>query len=73
MDNALCCANCGDVVVKSVDGSLKVRSKVLICKGSQSFAVCKGCNHEIPVPLKFDESMMKSIASTKKLRLYVNK
>lgn len=71
MNNALCCTNCGDVVLKSVNGTIKIRSKVLVFDGSQALAVCKGCDTEIPVPLRFDESMVKSVAETKKLRLYV--
>lgn len=74
MNHALCCTNCGEIVVKAMaDGSTKLRAKVIVFKESQAVAVCKGCNSEIPVPLTVDEHMLKSIAETKRLRLYVRK
>ncbi len=69
--NALCCTSCGDVIIKSTDNDVKVRSKVLIFKSEGTFAICKGCGEEIPVPLIIDQSMMKGIATSKKLRLFV--
>lgn len=71
MNDALCCSACGEIIVKSVDGTIKVRSKVLILNDESATAVCKGCGTEIPIPIKFDNDMMKSVIQTKKLRLYV--
>lgn len=72
--DALCCVGCGEVIIKSVDGVMKVRSKVLVVPdGGVVKAVCKGCSMEVPVPLKPDMSLMKSNVFTRKLRLYVNK
>lgn len=73
MDNALCCAHCGEIVIKSVGNETKIRSKVLVVRDDQVIAVCKGCSSEIPVPLQVDEEMVKSLAKTSKLRLYVRK
>jgi len=72
MNDALCCSACGEIIVKSVDGTVKIRSKVLILTDDAATAVCKGCGTEIPIPLKFDDNMVKSVMQTKKLRLYVN-
>lgn len=69
--NALCCTSCGDVIIKSTGEDTKIRSKVLIVKSDSVVAVCKGCGEEIPVPLSVDNQMMKSIGSSKKLRLFV--
>lgn len=68
---ALCCTQCGDIIIKSTDDDVKVRSKVLVFKSNGTFAICKGCGEEIPVPVIIDNSMMKSIATSKKLRLFI--
>lgn len=73
MDNALCCTKCGEVVIKSMGTSTKIRAKVLVVRDDQTIAICKGCGVEIPVPLKMDESMAKALERTAKLRLYVRK
>ena len=73
MNNALSCTQCDNIIIKSIEGELKVRAKVLVFKENQAFAICKGCNSEIPVPLVVDMSMMKSITSSNKLRLYIKK
>lgn len=70
---ALCCTKCGEMVVKSMhDGSLKIRSKVVLVKDDGlAYAICKGCETEIPVPLRSDDSLIKSMMS--RLRLYVKR
>lgn len=73
MNTALCCTHCGEVVFKSMNDSTKLRSKVLVFRDEQAFAVCKGCNNEIPVPVVLDTTLMKAIMSSSKLRLYVRK
>lgn len=73
MDNALCCVNCGEVVIKSLhNGETKLRAKVIVFRESSCVAICKGCNTEVPVPLVVDTDMMKSMVKTK-LRHYVRK
>jgi len=73
VDNALCCTKCGEVVIKSMGTSTKIRAKVLVVRDNQTFAVCKGCDSEIPVPLVMNETMAKALGKTAKLRLYVRK
>jgi transcription elongation factor Elf1 len=44
---------CGDIVVKStIDGTSKIRSKILLLKNNTAYAVCKGCGTEVKVPIK---------------------
>ena len=74
MDNALCCSKCDDVVLKSFEsGEMKLRSKVVIFKDDKAVAICKGCGTEIPIPVAVDFTLMKSVVSSEKLRLYVKK
>ncbi len=73
MDNALCCTKCGEVIIKSIGDSTKIRAKILVVKSDQTYAICKGCDSEIPVPLRMDETMFKSLAKSAALRLYVRK
>lgn len=58
-------------MLKSSSEGIKLRSKVVLFKAEGTFAVCKGCGTEVPVPVVADMSLVKSIVSTKKLRLYV--
>lgn len=71
MNQSLCCANCGEVIIRGYSEGIKVRSKVTIIKATGAYAVCRGCNEEVPIPLKADVGLAKSIASNKKLKLYV--
>lgn len=41
---------CSEVILKSVDGELKIRSKMMVVRGNTVLAVCKSCSSEIPVP-----------------------
>jgi len=70
MDQMLFCANCDEVIVKSSGSSTKIRSKVIIIRDDSTFAVCKGCDTELelPVTLEVKKSVNKSIS-----RLYVKK
>lgn len=68
----LACSNCGEMVIKSVGGDIKLRTKILLLseeKGSR--AVCKGCNEEIPIPLTLDVDMVKSMSRQKSPPLYL--
>lgn len=74
MNEALCCTNCGETVIKSMsDGTSKLRSKVVVFRDGKAMAVCKGCNSEIPVPIVIDMDLMKSMTHRERLRLYVKK
>lgn len=69
---SLACSVCHEMVVKSVNEELKIRSKVLLVKDNNTYAVCKGCGSEIPVPLRLDADMAKSLSTRKKEpRLYL--
>ena len=68
----LACSKCHEMVVKSVDGEIKMRTKILLIseeKGAR--AVCKGCGEEIPIPIKMDVDMVKSLAKEKSPPLYL--
>ena len=48
--------DCSEVIVKSQNGSVKLRSKILIFKGKDAFAVCKKCGTEVQVPVSLNKS-----------------
>jgi len=73
VDDALCCAKCGEVVIKALGDVTKIRAKVIVVKDGVTLAICKGCDTEIPLPLRMDATLAKSISKTAKLRLYVRK
>lgn len=69
----LACSNCHEMVIKSVGGELKLRTKIiLISEEGGARAVCKGCNTEIPIPLVLDTEMVKSMAKGNTPRLYLS-
>lgn len=73
-DHFLACYKCHEVVVKGSGQDLKIRSKVLLLKGGETIAVCKGCGTEIPLPLKYEEDMIKSLyVNNPTPRLYLKK
>lgn len=47
---------CSEVVVKSDRGISKIRSKVVLVRQNQVFAVCKSCGMEVQIPLAPTES-----------------
>lgn len=68
----LACSNCHEMVIKSVNGVIKVRTKILLLsEDKEALAVCKGCGEEIPIPVKLDVEMVKSIAKAKSPPLYL--
>jgi len=69
MDHVLVCP-CGEVVLKSVGDVAKLRSKILLFKGLETYAVCKRCNREFSVPIRLDPSMTQE---NKQPKLFVNK
>jgi len=68
MDHLLTC-KCGEVVVKSANGTTKIRNKMMVFKGGQSYAVCKGCGAEIPVPVKLEDAEISGIGRQPRLFL----
>lgn len=74
MNSFLACSQCHEVVIKSVNSEIKIRSKVLVVKSNSTVvAVCKGCGGELEVPLKLDADMAKSLAQNVEPRLYLKK
>jgi hypothetical protein len=68
----LACSKCHEMVIKSIDGEIKMRTKILLIseeKGAR--AVCKGCGDEIPIPVKLDVDMVKSLAQERSPSLYL--
>ena len=47
--------SCGEALVKSANGTTKVRGKILLFRGGQGYVVCRGCGAERAVPVKIDE------------------
>jgi len=71
---ALCCTHCGEQVLKSMpDGTTKLRSKVIVFKDNSAVIVCKGCGGDIPFPLKIDDTLVKSMLQSQRLKLFVRK
>jgi len=56
------------VVVKSVNGTTKIRNKVLVFRDGRGYAICKGCGAEVPVPLAMTDP-----APEERPRLFVSK
>lgn len=70
--DALCCAKCGEIVLKSMaDDSAKLRAKVIVFRDDSAFAICKGCGTELQIPVAIDTKQMAQIS--KSLRLYIRK
>ena len=49
---------CSEIIVKSHNGSVKLRSKILIFKGNnQAYAICKRCGGEVQVPVTLNKTL----------------
>jgi RNase P subunit RPR2 len=72
MNSFLACTNCHEVVVKGMGAEIKVRAKVILVRDGCTYAVCKGCDTELEVPLRFDIDLAKSMAQSGP-RLYLKK
>lgn len=66
MDHLLVC-KCQQVMVKSALGVTKVVNKILVFRGDQGYAVCKGCGAEIRVPIKLDQAELLRKSTSPKL------
>jgi RNase P subunit RPR2 len=73
MASFLACENCHEVVVKGLHDEVKVRAKVILIRDDKVLAVCKGCDAELQVPLKYDEALAKALPMTSGPRLYLKK
>ena len=51
---------CGEVVVKSDNGAVKIRNKMMVFRDGTAMAVCKGCGMEVPVPVELKKALMES-------------
>lgn len=49
---------CGEVLIKSVNDTTKVRSKVLVFKDGHAFIVCKSCGAEVSAPISLDMPLL---------------
>ena len=47
---------CSELILKSMNGTSKVRAKILVIKDDSVYAICKSCSSEVKVPLKVTES-----------------
>lgn len=67
---------CGEVIVKSSGIDTKVRAKIVVFKDNNAFAVCRGCDNEVKIPLQLDNDLLKSMASEEErprhVPLYLN-
>lgn len=69
MDYLLTCP-CGEIILKSVNGTTKIRNKIVVFAGDSAVAVCKGCNTEHKIPVRLDRvEMIKSLSSQPRLYL----
>lgn len=53
MNHLLSCA-CGEVVLKSFNGTTKIRNKIIVFRGDEAIAICKGCGSEHKIPVRLD-------------------
>ena len=54
MNHFITCGKCDEVIFKSQGSEAKIRGKIITIRDNKVYAVCKGCNSEIPVPLSLD-------------------
>ena len=69
-EHKLYCSNCDELVVKSVGESTKIRSKVLVIRDGDTYAVCKGCGKELELPVTIQ---VKPPVRKSANRLYIKK
>ena len=43
------CPHCKDSIVKSYDGEVKMRSKLIKWNSQGMYAICKSCGTEVPI------------------------
>jgi hypothetical protein len=57
LNTQIVCA-CTEIVMKSQDGAVKLRSKIVIFKGEQGYAICKSCGVEVKIPVRLSEDAL---------------
>jgi len=68
--NCVLTCPCGEILIKSINGTTKVRGKILKFEDGKAVTVCKGCNQEREVPVMLDtESLLMKAEPT---RLFVS-
>ena len=70
IEHLLIC-RCGEVLVKSTNGEIKLRSKIVVFRSAGTMAVCKGCGAELPIPVTLDKSEM--LQKSKNMGLFIMK
>ena len=66
--NCVLTCSCGEILVKSINGTTKVRSKILKFNANgMGLAVCKGCGQEREVPVRLDTGSLLMKAQPTKL------
>ncbi len=58
MNHLLICKKCSEVILKSMGGESKIRSKVIVVRDDKVYAVCKGCDSEVQIPLSFNQNAL---------------
>jgi hypothetical protein len=67
VEHLLACS-CGEVLVKSANGTTKIRGKVLLFRDGKGYVVCKGCGAEQAVPVQLNNE---GLPASKVPRLFV--
>lgn len=68
MQHLLTC-RCGEVVIKSANGAVKIRNKMMVFRQGTAHAVCKGCGAEIAVPVELKKALLEVQRGNPKLFL----
>ena len=73
MEHLLVCT-CGEVMVKSSNGTTKVRAKIFVFREGKAYAVCKGCDREILAPVRLDRAEVSNLlAKSRSPKLFLNR
>ena len=60
---------CGEMLLKSDDDAVKLRSKIIIFKNNNAYAICKKCSREHKIPISLNRELL--FSKTKNPKLYV--
>ena len=67
----LSCQSCGSIVLKDDFKGTKVHNKVILVKGQNVFAVCKGCGAEVSIPFELNTDLVKALPVIKNPKLFI--
>jgi hypothetical protein len=71
MEHLLVCG-CGEVMVKSSNGTTKVRAKIFIFREGKAYGVCKGCDREVLAPVRLNQGEVADLlAKSRNPRLFI--